>query len=171
MSEPNPTFAPARQERAPILALGLGNLLLTDDGAGLTLLQQLQESRDWGPEVEFIDGGTRGIVLLGYLEDRRALLVLDAMALGDAPGAVRVIEGYEEFLHMASAPGSAHEGNALQLLQSAYLLGTAPAKVAVVGIAPAELETSIGLSERVKAALPAALREAERLLNGFLAQV
>ena len=54
--------------------------------------------------VEFLDGGTRGIVLLSYLENRKALLILDAIALGDAPGSVRVIEGYENFLTMASRP-------------------------------------------------------------------
>lgn len=150
--------------------LGLGNLLLTDDGVGLTLLEQLQQSRDWGENVEFLDGGTRGIVLLTYLEDRRALLVLDAIALGDAPGTVRVIEGYENFLHMASASGSAHEGNALQLLQSAYIIGMAPLKVAVVGVAPAVLETNIGLSDVVQQSLPQALQEAERLLSAMLAE-
>lgn len=148
--------------------LGLGNLLLTDDGVGLTLLEQLQKSRDWGDKVEFIDGGTRGIVLLTYLEDRRALLVLDAIGLGDEPGTIRVIEGYENFLHMASAPGSAHEGNALQLLQSAYIIGMAPLRVAVVGVAPAEMQTNIGLSEVVQKALPAALQQAERLLVQFI---
>ena len=154
--------------RAPVLVLGLGNLLLTDDGVGLTLLEQLKAKRDWGPEVEFIDGGTRGIVLLTYLEKRRALLVLDAIALGDPPGAVRVIEGYEHFLHIASTPGSAHEGNALQLLQSAYILGMAPMKVAVVGIAPAELQTGIALSDTVKEAVPQALQRAEEQLAKLL---
>ena len=89
---------------------------------------------------------------------------------GPGPGA-GVIEGYEEFLHIASAPGSAHEGNALQLLQSAYILGMAPMKVAVVGVAPAELHTNIGLSEVVQQALPEALRSAVALLEHFLADV
>jgi hydrogenase maturation protease len=148
--------------------LGLGNLLLTDDGVGLTLLERLKATRNWGPEVEFLDGGTRGVVLLAYLEQRRALLVLDAIALGDPPGAVRVIEGYEHFLHIASAPGSAHEGNALQLLQSAYILGMAPMKVAVVGVAPADLQTGIGLSAIVRQSVPEALRYAEDQLVRLL---
>lgn len=151
--------------------LGLGNLLLTDEGVGLTLLERLQKSRDWGDRVEFVDGGTRGLVLLGFLEQRKALLILDAMGLGDPPGDVRVLEGYEEFLHLASAPGSAHEGNALQLLQSAYLIGAAPPRLAVVGIAPAVLQTGIGLSDIVTRAVPDALQQAERLLTKFLETV
>jgi hydrogenase maturation protease len=168
VSLPNTNDPTQSHGRAPILVLGLGNLLLTDDAVGLTLLDQLQKLRDWGDAVEFLDGGTRGIVLLGYLEQRHALLVLDAIALGDPPGAVRVIEGYENFLHMASTPGSAHEGNALQLLQSAYIIGMAPLKVAVVGVAPKDLETNIGLSDVVQRAVPEALQEAERLLRGMV---
>jgi hydrogenase maturation protease len=171
VSLPNTNDPTQSQGRAPILVLGLGNLLLTDDGVGLTLLEQLQRSRDWGESVEFVDGGTRGIVLLGYLEDRRALLVLDAIALADEPGTVRVIEGYENFLHLASTPGSAHEGNALQLLQSAYIIGMAPLKVAVVGVAPAELETNIGLSETVQQAVPEALRKAKSILAALVAEL
>jgi len=171
VSVPDTNDPTQSQGRTPILVLGLGNLLLTDDAVGLTLLDQLQKVRDWGDTVEFIDGGTRGIVLLGYLEQRRALLVLDAIALGDPPGTVRVIEGYENFLHMASTPGSAHEGNALQLLQSAYIIGMAPLQVAVVGVAPNELGTNIGLSDVVQRAVPEALQEAERLLSGMLAEI
>ena len=171
MSLPNKSDPTQSQGRAPILVLGLGNLLLTDDAVGLMLLDQLQKLRDWGEAVEFLDGGTRGIVLLGYLEQRQALLVLDAIALGDPPGTVRVIEGYENFLHMASAPGSAHEGNALQLLQSAYIIGMAPLKVAVVGVAPEELETKIGLSNVVQRAVPEALQAAHRLLSGMLTEI
>jgi len=171
VSLPNKSDPTQSQGRAPILVLGLGNLLLTDDAVGLMLLDQLQKLRDWGEAVEFLDGGTRGIVLLGYLEQRQALLVLDAIALGDPPGTVRVIEGYENFLHMASAPGSAHEGNALQLLQSAYIIGMAPLKVAVVGVAPEELETKIGLSNVVQRAVPEALQAAHRLLSGMLTEI
>lgn len=167
MSFSNPGDPFSSQGRAPILVLGLGNLLLTDDGVGLTLLEQLQKSRDWGDKVEFLDGGTRGIVLLTYLENRRALLILDAIALGDPPGAVRVIEGYESFLQMASRPGSAHEGNALQVLQTAYILGMEAMKVAVVGVAPADLQTGIGLSETVRVAVPEALQRAETLLESL----
>lgn len=150
--------------RAPVLVLGLGNLLLRDDGVGLALLEQLQRARDWGGEVEFVDGGTRGIVLLSYLENRRALLILDAISLGGEPGTIHTFEGIEGFLRMPSAPNTAHEGNALQLLQTATILDGVPARIAVVGIAPAELHTGIGLSETVNTSLPEALATAESLL-------
>ena len=61
---------------APVLVLGLGNLILTDDGAGLRLLQSVETGAVWGDQVEFIDGGTQGLALLGYLTRRRLAVVL-----------------------------------------------------------------------------------------------
>ena len=78
---------------APVLVLALGNLLLTDDGAGLRLLERLSAGGEARGDVEFIDGGTCGLALLPYLERRRAVLILDAMQLGAAPGTVHVLDG------------------------------------------------------------------------------
>src|ERR1039457_4189410 len=82
--------APAR---APVLVLGLGNLLLSDDAAGLHLEAALQAERGDSPQVEFVDGGTQGLALLDYLSNRRAVLVLDAVGLGAEPGSVHVLRG------------------------------------------------------------------------------
>jgi hydrogenase maturation protease len=166
-STDNPTafFGPA-----PILVLGIGNILLRDDGVGLTLLDQLQRSRDWGDDVDFVDGGTRGIVLLGFLENRRGLLILDAISLGGEPGTIHAWQGLDPFLGLPSSPQTAHEGNALQLLQTAHIMGIVPPRIAVVGIAPHELHTGIGLSDVVTNALPSALAQAESMLAQLQAE-
>ena len=148
--------------------LGLGNILLRDDGVGLTLLDQLQRLRNWGDDVQFVDGGTRGIILLGYLEERRALLILDAISLGGETGTIYAWQGLDGFLGMPSSPKTAHEGNALQLLQTAHIMGIVPPRIAVVGIAPHELHTGMGLSEVVTNALPGALAEGEKMLAQFV---
>ncbi|MHC4948648.1 MAG: hydrogenase maturation protease [Planctomycetota bacterium] len=86
------TSEPAdHDDHAPVLVLGLGNLLLRDDGVGLTLLARLRDEHAALPGVEWLDGGTQGLALLGRLAGRRGLLVLDAVALGDAPGTVHVL--------------------------------------------------------------------------------
>jgi hydrogenase maturation protease len=149
---------------APLLVLGLGNLLLTDDGVGLRLLEELQRSAEWGDTVDFVDGGTRGTALLGYLEHRQALLILDAVALGGGPGAVHVLRDEEVYSLRSRLAGTAHEGNALQLLRTARLLGGHPEVVVVVGVEPEVLETNIGLSPAVEAALPRAVETARQIL-------
>ena len=67
------------EKRAPLLVLGLGNMLLSDDGFGLVLLAELARGHAQDHTIEFLDGGTLGTALLGELEGRRALLILDAV--------------------------------------------------------------------------------------------
>lgn len=155
-------IAGSRSTPAKVLALGLGNLLLRDDGVGLRLVEELRRDRRFGGEYEFIDGGTQGIALLGFLEGRSAAVILDAVALGAPPGTVHVLRG--PGLQAARA-ASAHESSALEVLALAELLGAAPEQVAVVGIEPEQVRTGIGLSERVEAALPEALARAREVLQ------
>jgi hydrogenase maturation protease len=153
---------------APVLVLGLGNLLLQDEGVGLQLLEELQRLEDWGASAEFVDGGTRGLSLLGYIENRSALLILDAIGMGDPPGTVRVLHDDEIEQLRSSRASTAHEGNALQLLRTAQLIGAAPGSVTVVGVTPEQMHTGIGLTPRVAAAVPGALEAAARQLRRLL---
>jgi hydrogenase maturation protease len=154
--------------RAPILVLGLGNLLLSDDAAGLHLEAALAAERGASAQVEFVDGGTQGLALLHYLANRRAILVLDAVGLGAEPGSVHVLRGPAiDGLRMRRST-TAHEGNALELLATARLLGDVAEEIVVVGVEPARIATGIGLSPQVEAALPAAMGRARAVLESML---
>lgn len=146
-----------------ILVLGLGNLLLSDDGLGLRLLKALAAE---GAPAEFLDGGTQGLALLSHLDGRRALIILDAVALGAPPGAVHVLQGDAITAHRAA---TAHGSNALELLAIARLLGDLPPSVTIIGIEPDCIRTGIGLSPAVEAALPEALARAREALESTLA--
>jgi hydrogenase maturation protease len=145
-----------------ILVLGLGNLLLSDDGLGLRLLEALPAE---GAAAEFLDGGTQGLALLSYLAHRRALIILDAVALGAPPGTVHVLQGDAISAHHAV---TAHGSNALELLAAARLLGDLPPSVTIIGIEPACIRTGIGLSAAVEAALPEALARARAVLEAAI---
>jgi len=151
----------------PVLVLGLGNLLLRDDGVGLELMRQLaarQSEHGGAVEVEYVDGGTQGVALLGHLEERRALLVLDAVSVdSNGPGEIAVVR--DPLAHPSAQGMGAHGANASGLLASAQLLGQLPPRAVLVGIGPAELETGIGLSRCVSAVLPEALARAEEVLG------
>ena len=150
--------------RAPILVLGLGNPLLKDDGAGLRLLAQLEGESEWRG-IEFVDGGTQGIALLSLLDERRAVVLLDAVGLGAAAGTVHVLTGEEVLLTRPLRTSTAHEGNASELLMLARLLGQLPECVTVVGVEPGEVKTGIGLTPGVEGALPSALERARAVLR------
>jgi len=156
--------AGATDAAAPVLVLAVGNTLLGDDGVGQALLDRLREF-DWPAEVELLDGGTQGLALLGRLAGRRALVVLDAVALAAEPGTVHTLR---EWKKAGVRAGTAHESNVGELLQAAILLGDCPDRVAVIGIEPASLATGIGLSEAVAGAIPAAVEVARRVIEEVL---
>ncbi len=132
---------------APVLVLGLGNLLMRDDGVGLTMLERLRERWSPDPRIEFVDGGTQGLALLGRITSREALLVLDAIELGAAPGTVHRID--EPFGVAPPRATSAHEANAGELLRAALLLGELPPHIVLVGIEPEDTRLNVGLTPRV----------------------
>jgi len=151
---------------APVLVLGLGNTLLTDDGVGPALVEQLSGGKDqWNGQVEFVDGGTQGLALLGQFAGRRALIILDALTTGAAPGTIHrfTLPQLRTVTPVRSA--SAHEGNAGELLHAAELLGELPDRLFVVGVEPQEIRTGFGLSSSVKDALPDATRQVTHLLT------
>jgi len=158
--------------RAQVLVLGLGNLLLRDDGVGLELLKRLRTLYAGHPNVEFVDGGTQGVALLGQLEGRRGLLILDACTLDDGgvddspSSSVKLIR---DLVERPCAQGiGPHGANASGLLASAQLLGDLPPEVVLVGVTPVVLETRVGLSPAVEAALPEALETAAKILDELL---
>lgn len=153
------------ESRAPFLVLGLGNALLSDDGVGPALIEQLLQAADeWKDQTEFLDGGTQGLALLGHLSGRKAIVVLDALAMGAPPGTTRVLGVSEVFQMRSPRAGTAHEGNAGELLAVAKMLDEIPERVFVVGVEPESLEPGHGLSPRVQRALPLAANRVIELL-------
>jgi hydrogenase maturation protease len=140
----------------PVLVLGVGNMLLGDDGVGPALLSKVGERYSRVQDVECVDGGTQGLALLGYLAERTTLVLLDAYSSGKAPGEVTVLNKSELLAPGAQRATTAHEGNAGELLAVAQLVGELPEQVFLVGVEPERVRTELGLSPSVKAALPAA---------------
>ena len=145
-----------------VLVLGLGNPLLGDDGAGLALLEDLAAAPDAG--VEYLDGGTQGLALLGRIAGRRALLIVDAVKTGAAPGTVHALRGAAAMEWLRGGATTAHESNAGELLAAAALLGMAPAEIAIVGVEPERLEIGMGLTGAVSLALPEAVARARSMI-------
>jgi hydrogenase maturation protease len=139
-------------EPAPIVVLGLGNVLRRDEGLGIRALQRLQERYDFPEEIQLVDGGTLGLELLAYLEDARRLLVLDATLTERPPGALIRLAGEDvpAFLGMRSSP---HEIGLADLLAVLRLRGLEPEEVVVLGMQPEVIELGWELSPAVSAEL------------------
>jgi len=155
------------EHAAPILVLGLGNKLMHDDGVGSCLVCDL-EKRYHSKSVEFLDGGTQGLELLSRFADRRALVILDAVATGHEPGSVCVLEGAEVIRFATGRSTTEREGNAGELLATAAFLGELPDKCYIISVEPKDLESGTGLSRDVHKSLKSALKEAQHVLDGLL---
>ncbi|MBZ5720382.1 MAG: hydrogenase maturation protease [Acidobacteriia bacterium] len=158
-------FASDTQER-PILVLGVGNVLLGDDGFGPALLEELiVHNEENAPGVEFVDGGTQGLALLGLIANRRALVILDALDTGEVPGTVSVLAGLAEISGPKQRSCSAHESNAMELLSVAALLGDLPDRLYVVGVQPESVCTRLGLSPAVQKSIGPALEKTQQIVD------
>jgi hydrogenase maturation protease len=137
--------------RAPTLVLGLGNLLLRDEGVGVHVVRALQAA-DLPAGVELCDGGTLGLGLLDALAERERVIVIDAIA-GWPPGTVVRLTG-EQLAPTADRKLSAHELGLYETLATARQLGIAPRAVVILGISPHDLRMGLELSPEVAALVP-----------------
>lgn len=131
-----------------ILVLGIGNLVMSDDGAGVRVVQELQKRYRFPPHVEIMDGGTLGLDLLPKLEGIERLLVVDAVETGGKPGTLVRLLG-EELPIALQTKISPHQMGLKDLLAVAELMGHAPREMVLVGIQPASIEMGDELSNNI----------------------
>lgn len=143
---------PARPDN--ILVLGLGNILLGDEGVGVRVVEYLQERYDFPEEVKVMDGGTLGLDLLPYLEDAERLIVVDAVQARKAPGTLLRLAGSEIPVFLDASKVSAHQEGLEDLLAVAALKGYLPEEVILWGAQIESMGVSLDLSSPVAAQVP-----------------
>lgn len=139
------------------LVLGLGNLLLGDEGVGVHLVQHLQKQYANLNNVTFLDGGTLSFTLADYIDDADNLIIIDAAQLNDVPGKIAVYEGesMDKFV-TGNRNKSVHEVNITDILALSHLSGHLPTHRALIGIQPKYINWSNSLSDAVANAIPKA---------------
>lgn len=138
--------------RCPVLVLGMGNLLLEDEGLGVRALESLQRRYEIPRGVELLDGGTTGMGLLDDISGREHLIVLDAVQTGDPPGTLVRLAGDDVPVYF-SMRISPHQLGLSDVLATLELSGEKPAEVVVLGMVPQSLEMKLELSDRVRGRL------------------
>lgn len=146
------------------LILGIGNVLLSDEGAGIHAMNLLQSQHPDIPNIVYIDGGTLSFTLAVHLQDCSNVIVLDAAELKSPPGTVRTMigTGMDEFL--GAARRSPHEVGLLDLMDIARLTEALPVNRALIGIQPASIEWGLSPTHAVEKALPIAVAQAVKLI-------
>lgn len=134
------------------LILGVGNLLLSDEGIGIHAVKKLLETPRLPEDVEIVDGGTAGLNLLYYLEGVDRLVIIDAVETGGPPGTMVRLAGDKIPAYMALKV-SPHEITLPDFLAAAKLRDLYPREVVVWGMQPESLEVGIDLSPSLAAKL------------------
>ena len=133
-----------------VLVLGVGNVLMRDEGVGVRAVEELQNRFQFQVNVELLDGGTSGIELLRYISKKDHLVIIDAIKGGHPPGTVLRVEG-EDVPARFRTRISPHQLGISDLLAAATLTGEMPGNLVLFGIEPKRIELGLGLSDEVKA--------------------
>lgn len=136
-----------------VVVLGIGNILLSDEGVGVRVVERLEGAYELPPDVEVIDGGTCGMEMLDQLEGLDALVVVDCVRHGQAPGTPILLKGdaVPVFFKTKLSP---HQVSLSDVLASLEFEGRAPKYASIVGIQPASLETGMELTPGIEARVP-----------------
>jgi hydrogenase maturation protease len=144
-----------------IVVLGLGNMLLRDEGIGVHVAQQLLQ-QNLGDNVEVIDGGTSSLDVLLLQEGPYKLVVVDAMKAGKEPGTIyksrfraEQVEGLRQaFSKKEHSTLSLHQIGLLDALVVAQRTACAPDEVVIIGVEPNEIDGGLELTEPVSERMP-----------------
>lgn len=145
-----------------IVVLGVGNLLLRDEGVGVHLIQKLREM-EVGEGVELIEGGTSVLDFLTRMEDISKLIIVDAIKLGGKPGTTYEICVDDFLLKGGKDITSLHQLGVVETLALIKKMGKLPPTV-IIGIEPKEIDYGLELSPEIE-------RELEKMVNLILKEV
>lgn len=146
------------QEMPRILVMGVGNILFTDEGLGVRVIEALEEKYTFSENVELFDGGTLGMRLMDPIMNSDYLIVVDAV-LGDGePGDVYRLTD-DDLRKSLAFKNSMHQTDLVDTLIYCDIAGNRPEAV-VVGVEPYDFQTmAVELSGTIQEKLPSILEK------------
>ncbi len=143
-------------EPTSILVLGVGNLLLRDEGFGVHAIRRFEEGYAVSENVKVLDGGTAGLALLDAILASSHIIVVDVARMDARPGTLVRFDG-AGLPRLFKAKQSAHDWGLSEILLQARLLGHHPT-VVVIAAEPEDMATfDLDLSPRLAERLPEAV--------------
>ncbi len=137
-----------------VTLIGLGNILMRDEGVGVHAARYIEANFEIPPGLEVVDGGTAGLDLLPYIENRDRVLIVDAVNFRKEPGYIGVLMN-QEIPALFAKKDSLHHLGLMDVLAAAQLLGVAPKEICLIGIQPRAIETGLDLTDTIQARLSA----------------
>ncbi len=144
-----------RENPAPrfsILVLGVGNILLSDEGVGVRVVEAMKEMK-LPDNVELLDGGTASLELLDIISNRKKVIIIDAVKGDGEPGTLYRFTP-ADIKVQGPMISSLHQIGLLETLAVDKLLGGVPPDITIYGVEPKELGWGLDLSPEIKASVP-----------------
>jgi len=166
-SKPLHAVTPKRQDSTSGVTrvIGIGNILMRDDGAGVHAVRRL-EALDLPVGVELVDGGTLSFTLLETVETTDHLIIVDAAELGAEPGTIQAFHDAEMDAYLGnSTRPSVHEVNLLDVLTAARIRGNMPRRYSLIGIQPERIEWGQEPSARISQSIDHAVCRIREILE------
>ena len=144
------------------LILGVGNLLLKDEGVGIHAIREL-EKENLPPDVSLMDGGTGGLHLISWLQDYDRIIMIDATLDDNPPGTIRLIQ--PRYASDFPPLMSAHEIGLRDMIEAMSLTDNLP-EIQLIVISAANInEVGTDLSPEIQAVIPEIVQLVKDLKN------
>ena len=153
-----------------IVVLGVGNILLTDEGLGVHVVEDLKANYTFTPQISLIDGGTMGMELLTYMRGMKKILLIDAVNGGEAPGTIYEFP-HRELEQYFTDHISVHEVGMQDILRIRAIQENPLEDAIVIGVEPESLDVGFEPSAPVQKALPEVKERVLRVLRGWGVQI
>lgn len=134
------------QTEKTIGILGIGNMLLGDEGFGVHCVQHIESNYTLPENVLVFDGGTAGILLAPFIEECDLLYVLDVVDLDDDPGSVHCFTDEDVRSGNIQTRMSPHQIGMLEILDICSIRGKVPEQVRFITVVPQTLDAGMELS-------------------------
>ncbi len=140
-------------DRPPVVIIGMGNLLMGDEGIGVRLAEQLGQCGGLPAGVEVIDLGTAGLGALHVIAGRRKAVIIDCCYMNEAPGVMRRFTPEDVRSKKVVTRLSVHEADVMSVIELSKRLGECPEEVVLFGIQPQRVEQTAALSRELEGQL------------------
>ena len=139
-----------------VIFLGLGNILLKDEGIGVHIIQELEKC-SLPENCELIDGGTAGLDCLPPINEIEKLVIIDAIKGNKAPGTIYSLRPEHLIEDPSHEALSLHQVGIIEILSIAKRAGSLPGEVIIIGVEPKEIDWGLELTDCLKQKIPAIL--------------
>ena len=150
-----------------IIVMGVGNYILSDEGVGIHVIKEL-EKMQWPENVEIYDCGTTGILSFHKFVEADILIAVDAIALKEEPGTIKVYNKDDIMLSRVPMKISPHQIGFQETLFQAELHSHAPEVVTLIGVVPESYAAGTELSQCIAERLPEIIEITAQYINRYI---